>query len=501
MNIELASNESIPRRLDKFIDFFSGINLSIRTKIMAAFFVTITLLVAVNSVMIVEMLRFNRQYDAIITNITTANTINGYIKPAIDTEMWNIVAGKTEFEDGNQYQIIAQVNSQIESMMANTDSDKSRIKLEVVRRTMATLTSYIDKMGEQMAQGSQVDDNELVLDNIRGVSEVVEESVQDYILFEVRQAEQRHIENQARFNRLLVVYFVLLPCVVGFSIAAAWVISASVHMPIKKLHDMTTTITRNDLKALVSPENANEITELGINFNIMVGKIRELLDAKVREQRNLKKAELRALQAQVNPHFLYNTLDTIVWMEEENQTRQVIEIVHALSSFFRIALSKGMDWIPIRQEIEHVRSYLQIQKLRYQGILDYRIEVDEEILDGIVLKLTLQPLAENALYHGIKNKRGGGTIVVRAARAGPERAILEVEDDGVGLTPYKLEKTRTELNRTLDETASQDVGFGLANVNQRIKLYYGKEYGLSMESQYQSGTKVTITIPLQEAPS
>jgi two-component system sensor histidine kinase YesM len=188
-------------------------------------------------------------------------------------------------------------------------------------------------------------------------------------------------------------------------------------------------------------------------------------------------------------------------MAEENQTRQVIEIVHALSSFFRIALSKGMDWIPIRQEIEHVRSYLQIQKLRYQGILDYRIEVDEEILDGIVLKLTLQPLAENALYHGIKNKRGGGTIVVRAARAGPRRAILEVEDDGVGLTPYKLEKTRTELNRTLDETASQDVGFGLANVNQRIKLYYGKEYGLSMESQYQSGTRVTITIPLQEAPS
>ena len=500
MNIELVSNESIPRYLDKFIDFFSGINLSIRTKIMVAFFVTITLLVAVNSVMIVEMLRFNRQYDAIITNITTANTINGYIKPAIDTEMWNIVAGKTEFQDGNQYEIIEQVNSQIETMMANTDSDKSRIKLEVVHRTMATLTSYVDKMGEQIEQGSRVDDNELVLENIRGVSDVVEESVQDYILFEVRQAEQRHIENQSRFNRLLVVYFVLLPCVVGFSAAAAWIISASVHIPIKKLHDLTTTITKNDLKALVSRENVDEITELGINFNIMIGKIRELLDAKVREQRNLKKAELRALQAQVNPHFLYNTLDTIVWMAEEGKTQQVIEIVHSLSSFFRIALSKGMDWIPIRQEIEHIQSYLQIQKLRYQGILDYRIEVDDSILDGTILKLTLQPLAENALYHGIKNRRNGGMIVVRAKRAGPGQAILEVEDNGVGLTPYKLEKTRTALNRSLEETASENVGYGLANVNQRIKLYYGKEYGLSIDSQYQTGTRVTITIPLHEIP-
>ena len=310
MNTELVSNEPIPRYLDKFIDFFSGINLSIRTKIMVAFFITITLLVAVNSVMIVEMLRVNRQYDAIITNITTANTINGYIKPAIDTEMWNIVAGKTEFQDGHQYAIIGQVNSQIESMMANADSDKSRIKLEVIRRTMATLTSYVDKMGEQIEQGSQVDDNELVLENIRGVSEVVEESVQDYILVEVNQAEQMHIENQSRFNRLLVVYFVLLPCVVGFSIAAAWIISASVYVPIKKLHDLTTTITKNDLKALVSRENVDEITEMGISFNIMIGKIRELLDAKVREQRNLKKAELRALQPPLFvQHAGYDCLD------------------------------------------------------------------------------------------------------------------------------------------------------------------------------------------------
>ena len=500
MHIEVATSEPTPKYLEKFIGFIAGIQLSVRAKILISFFTVILLLAAVNALMVLEVLRFNRQYAAIITNITTANSINGYIKPAIDTEMWNIVAGKKEFKAGNQYQIIDQVNSQIESMMANTNSDKSRIKLEVIRRTMGTLTGYVDKMGEQIAQGSKVADNVLVLDNIRGVSDVVESSVQEYILFEVKQAEQQYNENQARFTRWAIFYMILLPCVIGFSIVAAWLISASIYIPLKKLQNVTTTITKNDLQALVTSSNVDEITELGISFNIMIGKIRELLDAKIREQENLKKAELKALQAQINPHFLYNTLDTIVWMAESNKTGQVIEIVRALSSFFRIALSKGKDWIPIRQEIEHVRSYLTIQKMRYRDILDYKIEVDEGILDGTILKLTLQPLVENALYHGIKHKRDGGTIIVRARRADHNLVLLEVQDDGVGFTPYKLAQIQATINEDSDEISLKEGGFGLENVNKRIKLYYGKQYGVSVQSQYQTGTLVSVVIPVQEDP-
>ena len=252
MSIELVANEPIPKYMEKFIDFFAGVNVSLRAKILLSFFTVIFLLSAINAVLILQVLRFNRQYDAIMTNITTANSINGYIKPAIDTEMWNIVAGKKEFEDGDQYKIIEQVNSQIESMMANTASDKSRIKLEVIRRTMGTLTGYVDRMGTQIAGGSRVAENELVLDNIRGVSEVVEESVQDYMLFEVNQAGQQYKENRTQFARWTIIYMILLPCVIGFSIAAAWIISASIYLPIKKLHDVTTTITKNDLQALVT---------------------------------------------------------------------------------------------------------------------------------------------------------------------------------------------------------------------------------------------------------
>jgi two-component system sensor histidine kinase YesM len=497
MSIDLVASEHTPKYLNKFIDFFAGIHVSLRAKIMISFFTVILLLAATNTLLILEVVRFNRSYAAIIDNITTANSINGYIKPAIDTEMWNIVAGKKEFNQGQQYQIIAQVNAQIESMMANTDSDKSRIKLEVIRRTLRTLTNYVDKMGAQIALGSRVAENELVLDNIRGVSDVVEESIQDYMLFEVNQAEQRYLENQARFTRLTIFYMILLPCVILFSVAAAWIISASIYIPIKKLHDVTTTITKNDLQSLVIGDNMDELSELGMSFNIMIGRIRELVDAKMKEQENLKKAELRALQAQINPHFLYNTLDTIVWMAEANKTDQVIEIVRALSSFFRIALSKGKDWIPLRQELEHVRSYLTIQKMRYRDILDFHIDLDENLLDCTILKLTLQPLVENALYHGIKGKRNGGTIIVQARRSEPNLILLEVQDDGIGFTPYKLAQIQASLNDDSSEITVPDNGFGLENVSKRIKLYYGRQYGISIQSQYQSGTRVTLVIPMQ----
>jgi two-component system, sensor histidine kinase YesM len=358
----------------------------------------------------------------------------------------------------------------------------------------------VDVMGQQIEQGSRVAENEAVLDNIRGVTAVVEASVQDYMLFEVNEAEKQHKDNQARFTRLSILYMVLLPGVIGFSILAAWIISASIYLPIKKLHDVTSTITGADLQALVTTNNVDEITELGISFNIMIGKIRELLQAKIEERDNLKKAELKALQAQINPHFLYNTLDTIVWMAEANKSEQVIEIVCALSSFFRIALSKGREWISLRQEIEHVRSYLAIQKMRYRDILDYRIEVDEALLHNTILKLTLQPLVENALYHGIKTKREGGLIVVRVRCADDNMVLLQVEDDGVGFTPYKLAQIRATLAEDGGEISMKESGFGLENVNKRIKLYYGRQYGLSIQSQYRGGTQVTVTIPCQSEP-
>lgn len=486
------TSKSPLKYLGKLADFIAGVNLSIRVKILASLCIVILLMGTTNVVSMLQVLSYSRQYDAIITNITTANSIS--IKDDIDNEMWKIVSGKIEFSEGKQYEIIDNINAKVRWMMENTDSQRARVKLELILRTMQSLTHDVDQMGEKIAQNSTSAENEAVLENIRFATSVMEEVVQDYVLYEVHRMEGQYQVMREGFNRWQFFSIILIFSAVGFSVVAAWSLSKSIYTPIKKLHDVTTAITKNDLQVLMTSDNRDEITELGMNFNIMIGKIKELLDSKMKEQENLKKAELRALQAQINPHFLYNTLDTIIWMAEAKKTDQVVEIVSALSSFFRISLSKGMDWITIGEEVERIRSYLTIQKMRYRDILDFKIDVDDAVSENTILKLILQPLVENALYHGIKNKRQGGIISVRARRSGKDEIMLEVEDDGIGFTPDKLAQLRAELEDDSGDIKLES-GFGIGNVNKRIRLYYGKPYGVSVRSEYKTGTCVTLVIP------
>ena len=471
-----------------------AVNLTVRAKILLSFCIVILIMGVTAVILVIQVMSYSRQYDAIIANITTANSISGEIKPAIDTEMWRVVSGKIEFGEGKQYEIINDANTKLHTMLENTDSPRAKIKLEGILRTMLSLTYAVNRMGQQIAAGSTTADNEAELENIRFVTGVVEAVVQDYALFEVQRTSTRYQQMREAFTQLALIFSIVMIGAIVFSILAAWGISRSIYIPIEKLHDMTATITRNDLQALVTHNNVDEITELGISFNLMVGRIRELLDAKVSEQENLKKAELRALQAQINPHFLYNTLDTIIWLAESKRTDQVIEVVRALSSFFRISLSKGQDWITIGEEIERTRSYLTIQKMRYRDILDYQIEVDGSVTDYSVLKLVLQPLVENALYHGIKNKRNGGTIVVRARPWNDSEVLFQVEDDGIGVPAEKLAQLQAELADEAGEMRLES-GYGLGNVHKRIRLYYGKQYGVTVQSQHMVGTCASIVIP------
>src|ERR1044071_4448482 len=424
--------------LGRLADSLAGLNLSIRAKILVSLCIVVFLMGITNIVSMLQVRSYSRQYDAIITNITTANSISGSIKPDIDNEMWKIVSGKVKFSEGKQYEILDNVNTKVHWMMDHTDSQRAKVKLDLILRTLQSLKENVDEMGDQIAHNSTATENEAVLEDIRFATSVMEDVVQNYVLYEVHRTETQYQVMREGFVRWQILSILLILSAVGFSVVAAWSLSRSIYTPIKKLHDVTTTITKNDLQALMTSDNVDEITELGMSFNIMIGKIKDLLDSKIKEQEDLKKAELRALQAQINPHFLYNTLDTIIWMAESKKTDQVIKIVSALSDFFRISLSKGMDWITIGEEVERIRSYLTIQKMRYRDILDFKIEMDENVSENTILKLILQPLVENALYHGIKNKRQGGTISVRAQRKGNDEVLLKVEDNGIGLMPEKL---------------------------------------------------------------
>ena len=227
----------------------------------------------------------------------------------------------------------------------------------------------------------------------------------------------------------------------------------------------------------------------------MIGKLSDLIETVKIEQANLREAELKLLQAQINPHFLYNTLDTIIWLAEADKGADVVNMVGALSNYFRTSLSKGNDRISLKEEELHVQSYLQIQQSRYKDILEYEIDIPVELGDCLVPKITLQPLVENALYHGIKNKRGKGKITITGYQDG-KNIRLFVKDNGLGMSEERLKQVLKALNKQDDKGLEKNF-YGLYNVNERIRLYYGKEYGLRMKSIYQAGTEVEVILPVE----
>lgn len=485
----------LPSSTGAAVRFLPRLKLSLQSKMLLAFFVLIVIMAAPYIFLAVPILRYQTQYDRIIDNITTANGINGYIKSAIDAEMWDIIAGKEDFYTADQFTILDEIDAKLSTMREASTSQRGKLKLRVIQNTMDTLRADIERVGLQISLGKTFDENMVLMEQIRWVSGLVEENVQNYMLFEVNRTGQQYRALEAGLQQWIYASIFGMLAAVVFSIVAAWRISHSIYLPIKKLHNITTTVAREDLEPLMTSDNVDEIAELGMSFNILVGKVRELLTAKIKEQENLKKAELRTLQAQINPHFLYNTLDTIIWMAEANRPTQVVELVQALSRFFRITLSKGKDWITVGEEFEHVSSYLTVQKIRYRDILDYKIDLDADTLAGTMLKLTLQPLVENALYHGIKNKRGGGVITVSGRKQTADHMVFEVADDGIGIPADKLAQLRASIDN--EPFLSGDNGFGLCNVNQRLKLYYGKQFGLTIQSEYGVGTTVAAVIPLR----
>ena len=207
---------------------------------------------------------------------------------------------------------------------------------------------------------------------------------------------------------------------------------------------------------------------------------------------------MKALQAQITPHFLYNTFDTIVWLAEEEKTDEVVRITKAFSDFLRISLSRGHEWITIGQELDHIKNYLTIQKIRYADILNYKIEADESLLNQKMIKLVLQPLVENAIYHGIKNKRGRGelSVSVKYADEGRKKIRFSVKDNGAGFTPERLAEVRLELALTISEKLNSV--YGLYNVNKKLKLYYGEETeGLVIESEAGRGSEISFVVPCE----
>lgn len=288
----------------------------------------------------------------------------------------------------------------------------------------------------------------------------------------------------------LFVIFVLAFFLFILAVINAY-ISSKITTPIQELEKSVNALEAGDLDTEVYTGGSYEIRHLGRSIGHMAGQIKVLMDDIVAEHESKRKSEFDTLQSQINPHFLYNTLDIIVWMIENEQKAEAVKVVTALARFFRISLSKGKSIIPVRDELEHVRNYLMIQQMRFKNKFTYAIEADPGTLELASLKLMLQPLVENAVYHGMEFMDGDGEVVVRAKREGDD-LWLTVRDNGLGMTEEQVESLLSESPHV---TSRKGSGIGVKNVNERIRLYFGEQYGLQIDSEPDEGTLIRIHLP------
>lgn len=279
-----------------------------------------------------------------------------------------------------------------------------------------------------------------------------------------------------------------LICIV-LAILISLILSRRIGHPLKQLQDYMKEVEKGNFNIQVPVPSTIEIGRLARAFNIMVGKIKELMSQVVQDQELKRRSEISALQAQINPHFLYNTLDSIIWMAESKKSDEVVLMTSALAKLFRASISNGEELVTIETELEHITNYLKIQKMRYKNKLDYEIDIGESVRQYKTIKLILQPIVENAIYHGIKMKRGPGLITISSEETETD-IVLRVTDNGKGMEPEKIAGLLTQRRESAGGR-----GVGVSNVHGRLQLYYGVQYGLHYSSIPDEGTTVSIRFP------
>ncbi len=420
------------------------------------------------------------------------------VEDTIPEQLWSVIAGRSSFEESGVEETILAVDEEMDVLLTQMQGD-SRTRITVARRTMDSLAGYAEQIRTEMAdEKTPVTVSEATLEEVRSVSSLVGNMLEDFIEAEVLEVSRKNESFQRIVLIILSIGIILLIVSLLLTRYAGRREAESIHGAIGHLERFTKELASGNLRARVDTVPVEELSGLTQDVNAMASRLEELVEQNRQEQENLKKAELRTLQAQINPHFLYNTLDTIVWEAQSGKNEEVIALTKSLSDFFRSSLSSGEDWVSVEQELKHLNGYLAIQKTRYRDILNYEVEVEPSIYPSRILKLLLQPLVENALYHGIKYKRGGGMIRVRGFRE-DDMLCFEVQDTGIGMTEERLEEVREamrqgrQMRRDPDEPEPGG-GFGLYNVDQRIRLYYNLDHGLEIGSG-PDGTTVSFRVP------
>lgn len=470
-------------------------NLSLTAKIRYSYFTILIPIVLFLFFCFYNLWNSNRKYEDMINSVMVASEFSMDFKKDFDYETYLLIVGNKTPAEAMLNDMLAEARSIVSGLEELTDSAENQSRLISAQKYIRNLETYKGRIEQNLVEGNKYIENIEIWENdIQIVTSLLRETITQYIYYEIRDIQKAREDYQTFFMEMIsfsIVAFFIISILLGFF---SYYVPLSITRPIRELSEVTDQVARGNLSVRSKVQSGNEVSILGESMNTMIDKINELLNQVTTEQTSLRKAEFELLQAQINPHFLYNTLDAIVWLAESGEHKKVVEMVGSLSEFFRSSLNKGKDIVTIREELQHVRSYLQIQQVRYQDIMRYKINIPKELGQYKIPKITIQPLVENALYHGIKNKRGIGEIKVSGWRE-ENCFIICVEDDGIGIDEKRLAQIQGEIKNGV---RTGEGIYGLYNVNERIRLNFGEEYGITIESIYGEKTVVRIKLPCVE---
>ena len=442
--------------------------------------------------LVLMLISINLRYDGALQCANTAADFNEEFKSSLDLEMYNhVIRPRTE---SSQEELPMEELEQAEDVIRRLEDATSLADNKWRAGCMLDMCSNLRSYMIEIANTESYDQRMILLErNISGetgLTALIETYMHDFIDDEVQELSRLKSEISMQSMILIIVSVIIVVGLTILTLSYSVRVSRSITDPISALSEKARQLGEDHFSGTPVVTRITELQSLDQNFDKMAERIKSLMERQIEDQKSLHRAELELLQAQINPHFLYNTLDSIAILAESQREEEVVTMVTSLSTFFRNSLSGGQDIIPLRAELAQATSYLEIQQIRYSDIMRYRISVPEELSDCMVPKLILQPLIENALYHGIKNKRGRGTITITGERDG-EDILLKVADNGAGMSPEQLHNLQEGLYQ------EHHRGLGLINVYQRIRLYCGEEYGLMFDSVLGEGTTVTVRLPAQ----
>lgn len=478
----------------RWIELYNRSTLA--TKIRFSYLVLLVPIFSILFFSIYNLWSCNQRYEDMINSTLVASEFSLDFKKDFDYEIYLVIVGNKTLKESDVDTMLRHAKSVVKGLENITESQDNRARLQDIRKYLDSLQVYVARIDENMAEGNLYEENMEIWENdVQIVTTLVRDEISQYTYYEIQGIQKSRDDYQKFYTWMLRFCLIALAGVVVAVGIMSYLIPLSITRPFKELSQVTDEIAKGNLSVRANVNTGAEATALSNSMNTMIDKINELLEQVTTEQIRLRKAEFELLQAQINPHFLYNTLDAIIWLAEAGEQKRVVGMVRNLSDFFRTSLNRGKDINSIKEEMLHVKSYLEIQHVRYQDILSYDIEVPESLYIYSIPKITIQPLVENALYHGIKNKRGMGHISIRG-QAGEKDFTITVTDDGIGIDETRLMQVQSGIqNKVL---TGKDF-YGLYNVCERIRLNFGEEYGIFIESVYGEGTSVRVILPYVEA--